>query len=93
LCARIVAIADVYDALTTKRVYKDAYTHEEAAKIIYDSRGTHFDPDMVDAFTIVEEQMLAIRTRLDDALPVGSPTEPERKSHETELLALSVASS
>jgi HD-GYP domain-containing protein (c-di-GMP phosphodiesterase class II) len=60
LCARIVAIADVYDALTTKRVYKDAYTHEEAARIIYDSRGTHFDPDLVDAFANVEEQMRAI---------------------------------
>ena len=78
LCARIVAIADVYDALTTKRVYKDAYTHEEAVRIIYDSRGTHFDPDLVDAFAIVEEQMRVIRARLDDAAPaVPSRQTPE----------------
>jgi putative two-component system response regulator len=93
LCARIVAIADVYDALTTKRVYKDAYTHEEAARIIYDSRGTHFDPDLVDAFANVEEQMRAIRTRLDDAPPVASPTQPEKKSQETELMSASFTSS
>lgn len=93
LCARIVAIADVYDALTTKRVYKDAYTHEEAARIIYDSRGTHFDPDLVDAFAIVEEQMRAIRTRLDETPPVVVPTEPERKSDEPGLMVPSLAAS
>lgn len=87
LCARIVAIADVYDALTTKRVYKDAYTHEEAARIIYDSRGTHFDPDIVDAFAMVEEQMRAIRARLDDTPSVILPSQPEKKSCETELMA------
>jgi putative two-component system response regulator len=87
LCARIVAIADVYDALTTKRVYKDAYTHEEAARIIYDSRGTHFDPDLVDAFAMVEEQMRAIRARLDDTPSVILPSQPEKKSCETELMA------
>ena len=66
LSARIVAVADVYDALTTKRVYKPAFTHETAADIIYKSRGTHFDPDLVDAFSNVEEQMRRIRFELDD---------------------------
>ena len=66
ISARIVAIADVYDALTTKRVYKSAFTHEKAVEIIQESRGTHFDPDLVDAFENVEDQMRAIRSRLDE---------------------------
>jgi putative two-component system response regulator len=66
LSARIVAVADVYDALTTKRVYKAAFTHEVAADIIYKSRGTHFDPDLVDAFENVEEKMRQIRYELDE---------------------------
>lgn len=45
-----MAVADVYDALRSKRVYKKAYTHEEAVNIIKEGRGTHFDPDIVDAF-------------------------------------------
>lgn len=50
LCARIMAVADVYDALTSVRVYKPAYTHEEASAIILRDSGTHFDPDVVAAF-------------------------------------------
>ena len=50
LSARIVALADVYDALTSKRSYKDALSHEDAARIIMAERGTHFDPDIVDVF-------------------------------------------
>jgi putative two-component system response regulator len=47
--ARIVAVADVYDALTSKRVYKPALTHEEAMQIIVAGRGSQFDPQIVDA--------------------------------------------
>ena len=72
LSARIVAVADVYDALTTKRVYKPAFTHETAADIIYKSRGTHFDPDLIDAFSNVEEQMRRIRFELDDNQPANA---------------------
>ncbi len=50
LAGRIMAIADVYDALRTKRVYKDAVSHEEAVKIISEGRGSHFDPGLVDVF-------------------------------------------
>jgi len=50
LCARIFALADVYDALVSKRVYKAAYSHEVARGIIVEERGTHFDPAVVDAF-------------------------------------------
>ncbi len=48
--ARIVAVADVFDALTSKRVYKDAYPVEEARKIIEEGSGNHFDPEIVEAF-------------------------------------------
>ncbi len=50
LSARIVAVADVYDALTSRRTYKEALPHEEAIKVILSEKGTHFDPDIVDVF-------------------------------------------
>ncbi len=50
LVARIMSVADVYDALTSRRVYKPAFTHEESAKLIREGRGTQFDPRIVDAF-------------------------------------------
>jgi PAS domain S-box-containing protein len=50
LSARLVALADVYDALVSKRTYKDSLPHQEAAKIINSEKGTHFDPDVVDVF-------------------------------------------
>ncbi len=61
LCGRIVALADVYDALTTKRVYKPAFSHEQAVAIIREGRGRHFDPDIVDAFDANEQRFVAIR--------------------------------
>jgi len=56
LLGRIMAIADVYDALTSVRPYKKAFTHEEAVKIITDSSGTHFDPDVVTVFLNTTEK-------------------------------------
>jgi len=50
LLGRIMAIADVYDALTSMRPYKDAFTHEEAVRIIINSSGTQFDPKLVELF-------------------------------------------
>jgi len=50
LQGRVMAIADVYDALVTNRSYKNAFTHEKAVDIIKESRGSHFDPDIVDVF-------------------------------------------
>ena len=50
LCARIMAVADVFDALTSKRCYKDAMSVEEAYKIIKESSGSHFDPVVAEAF-------------------------------------------
>ncbi len=60
LAARIVAIADVYDALTTRRVYKGAMTHLEARTYITSESGTHFDPALVEAFLRCEEQFRAM---------------------------------
>lgn len=66
LCGRIVALADVYDALTTKRVYKAAFSHEKARSIIIEGSGKHFDPAIVDAFVAHEDKFVAIRDRLAD---------------------------
>lgn len=55
LSARLMAVADVYDALISKRVYKEAYPHEEAVRLIAKGRGTHFDPDVTDAFLAIAE--------------------------------------
>lgn len=75
LCARIVALADVYDALRSKRVYKDAFSHQTAREIILDESGCHFDPDVVDAFLAVEAEFLAVSEQLVDAATDYSPKE------------------
>jgi len=61
LSARIMALADVYDALTTRRVYKDAWTHEATRDIIINDSGKHFDPDIVDAFSTLEDKFIYIK--------------------------------
>jgi len=66
LCARIVTVADVYDALTSKRVYKNAFAHEVARSIILNDSGTHFDPLIVEAFQRCEQQFIQIRDQLQD---------------------------
>src|SRR5204862_4007089 len=70
LCGRIVALADVYDALTSRRVYKPAYAHATARSIIMDGVGTQFDPDIVEAFRRREQQFIAIRECWNQ-VPVG----------------------
>ena len=57
---RLMALADVYDALISERVYKAAFTHEEAKAIIVDGKGKHFDPDVVDAFLEIESTFISI---------------------------------
>ncbi len=64
LPARIVALADVYDALTSKRVYKDAMSHEAAAANIVKESGTQFDPMVVDAFVSCATKFAEARSRL-----------------------------
>ena len=66
LAARIVALADAYDALTSKRVYKDAFTHDKARAAVIKGRATHFDPDVVDAFLANETKFIAVQQSLSD---------------------------
>lgn len=53
ISGRLMALADVYDALISKRPYKPPYPHEKALEIISEGKGTHFDPDIVDAFIAI----------------------------------------
>jgi len=62
--ARIVAIADVYDALRSKRVYKDGFTHEKAVEIIMHEREKSFDPELIDIFLSVNQQFKEVFDRL-----------------------------
>ncbi|MDP6959399.1 MAG: PAS domain S-box protein, partial [Planctomycetota bacterium] len=80
LCARIVATADVYDALTSKRPYKMPFPHEKAKEMIVNDSGKHFDPTIVKAFLECEEQFIEIRKQFPDTkMPEGKPFElPER---------------
>ncbi|MDF1790499.1 MAG: two-component system response regulator [Thalassobaculaceae bacterium] len=66
LSGRIMAISDVYDALTSKRVYKPAYPHDAAVAEIEGGRGTQFDPDLVDAFLKVSDGFLEISQSFKD---------------------------
>ncbi|MCB1966220.1 MAG: HD domain-containing protein, partial [Candidatus Accumulibacter sp.] len=65
--ARLMAIADVYDALISRRVYKERLSHEQAAQIIVEGRGSHFDPDMVDAFIEIQDEFREIAQRYPDS--------------------------
>jgi putative two-component system response regulator len=67
LAARLMAVADVYDALISRRVYKPPFSREKSAGIIREGRGTHFDPDMVDAFLAIEAEFHAIAERYADS--------------------------
>lgn len=64
--ARLMALADVYDALISERVYKQAFDHDVAVQTIVEGRGTHFDPDIVDAFLAVKDQFQHIAEQYHD---------------------------
>jgi HD-GYP domain-containing protein (c-di-GMP phosphodiesterase class II) len=66
LSARIMAIADVYDALTSSRVYKSAWSHEEAKSEIASLSGTQFDPQVVEAFFAAETEIVLIADQFKD---------------------------
>ena len=63
---RLMAVADVYDALISKRVYKPAFSHEESMKIILEGKGAHLDPDVVDALIACEEGFREIARTFND---------------------------
>jgi len=67
LSARLMAVVDAYDALTSQRIYKEAVCHEEAVAIIRTDSGTHFDPDVIKAFLALTEEFRQIsNTHKDD---------------------------
>ncbi|MFZ0242219.1 MAG: HD domain-containing phosphohydrolase [Desulfobacterales bacterium] len=78
LSTRIVALADVYDALTSQRSYKPAFSHEESVAIIVREKGRHFAPDVVEAFLSHEEEFNAARREMHDSLEI--PPEPHYMS-------------
>ena len=67
LVGRILALGDVYDALTSQRCYKKAFSHEKSRSIIEEGEGRHFDPDVVQAFREVETEFLRVRQAFQDA--------------------------
>lgn len=69
LCGRIVAVADVYDALTSRRVYKDAMSHELAVQAVLDGSGSQFDPRVVEAFLRATERFNQVRASAISDVP------------------------
>ena len=66
MSASIIALADFYDALTSKRCYREAFSHEETVRMIYQESGSHFDPDVVEAFRVLEKEFRRIRLEIKD---------------------------
>ena len=67
VAARLMALADVYDALISRKVYKEPMAHAQAVEVITQVRGKHFDPDVVDAFLALEQQFHAIAVSYSDS--------------------------
>jgi HD-GYP domain-containing protein (c-di-GMP phosphodiesterase class II) len=57
VAGRVMALVDVYDAMTTRRLYRQPLSHEQAVQRIVECKGTHFDPAVVDAFVRIEPLM------------------------------------
>ena len=70
LSAQILAIADVYDALTTQRVYKEAYSHEQSLEIMSRERGHHFDPQLFDVFITIADDFDCVRKAFQETTDV-----------------------
>jgi putative two-component system response regulator len=68
ISARLMAVADVYDALISRRVYKAGMSHEKAVDIMVEGRGSHFDPDILDAFLALQPAFRAIAARFADSV-------------------------
>ena len=67
ISSRLMALADVYDALISRRVYKEGMPHEKALSIILEGKSSHFDPDIVDTFVELQEQFKEIAERFVDS--------------------------
>ena len=68
LAARLMAVADVYDALISRRVYKEPFSHEKSVVFMQQGRGTHFDPDVLDAFLALQSEFQQIAARYVDSV-------------------------
>lgn len=75
ISGRIMAVADVYDALTTRRVYKPAYSHDVARDIILGGAGGQFDPRVVEAFAACEAAFVRTRQTMSDSRSADRPGE------------------
>jgi len=73
MSARLVALADYYDAVTSERIYKSAMAHDEAVELIRAGRGTHFDPAVADAFLAVADRFDAVRRAMQTTAPRPAP--------------------
>lgn len=69
IAARIMAIADVFDALSCKRVYKEAFGRDKTETIMFEGSGTHFDPRMIDAFSRIRESFWEVKALYEDEPP------------------------
>ena len=78
LSARVMAVADVFDALVSKRSYKKPFTFEEAKQIIVDGSGKHFDPDVVDAFLNAEQEIREVEARFSSMTDESGCFHPEK---------------
>jgi len=85
ISARLMALADVYDALISRRVYKEGMSHEQAVAIIAEGHGKHFDPDITDAFLEIQKQFVEIAQRYAD-----TDHDMERKRARIELFTKDV---
>ncbi|MDD2915192.1 MAG: two-component system response regulator [Gallionella sp.] len=82
IAARLMAVADVYDALISRRVYKQGMPHENAVQIMIGGRGTHFDADMFDAFVDIQEEFRSIAQRfVDTASELDKKEEKVAQAH------------
>ena len=89
LAARILTVADVYDALTTKRVYKPPIRHDRAVEIIQKDSGSHFDPDIVVAFHQCKAEFLKLAIELsDDPRAQAEHQDPDRQKRATEPVTI-----
>ena len=67
ISARLMAVADVYDALISRRVYKEGMSHDKAMAIMVEGKGLHFDPDVADALVELQDEFRTIASRFADS--------------------------
>jgi HD-GYP domain-containing protein (c-di-GMP phosphodiesterase class II) len=93
LAARIVAIADVYDSLSTTRVYKPPYPHEKCVSFIRDESGKHFDPRLVDVFLRMEAEFHQISRQFADGIAeITTPAQRRQESSAPSAVSSEAAS-